>query len=57
VCGAVSTNNALAFPGIFRGALDAGARQITEKMVAAPVVSDDLALYGEAVAFAADTFV
>ena len=25
-------NNVLAFPGVFRGALDAGARRITEKM-------------------------
>ena len=25
-------NNLLAFPGVFRGALDAGAREITEKM-------------------------
>jgi malate dehydrogenase (oxaloacetate-decarboxylating) len=25
-------NNVLAFPGIFRGALDSGARQITEEM-------------------------
>jgi malate dehydrogenase (oxaloacetate-decarboxylating) len=43
-------NNVLAFPGIFRGALDVGARQITEKMMVAAaeaifsVVSDDLAL-------------
>ncbi|KZS85732.1 NAD(P)-dependent malic enzyme [Mycobacterium persicum] len=43
-------NNVLAFPGVFRGALDAGARQITEKMMVAAaeaiysVVSDDLAL-------------
>ena len=43
-------NNVLAFPGIFRGALDAGARQITEKMMIAAseaifsVVSADLAL-------------
>jgi malate dehydrogenase (oxaloacetate-decarboxylating) len=43
-------NNVLAFPGIFRGALDAGARRITEKMMIAAaeaifsVVSDDLAL-------------
>jgi malate dehydrogenase (oxaloacetate-decarboxylating) len=42
-------NNVLAFPGVFRGALDAGARQITERvMVAAAeaifaVASDDLA--------------
>ncbi|BBX62874.1 putative malate dehydrogenase [Mycobacterium saskatchewanense] len=42
-------NNVLAFPGVFRGALDVGARRITEKMmvVAAEaifsVVSDDLA--------------
>jgi len=42
-------NNVLAFPGLFRGALDAGARRITEKMMAAAatailsVVSDDLA--------------
>lgn len=43
-------NNVLAFPGVFRGALDAGARRITEKMKVAAaeaivsVVSDDLAL-------------
>lgn len=43
-------NNVLAFPGVFRGALDAGARQINEKMMVAAaeaiysVVSDDLAL-------------
>ncbi|MCV7196013.1 NAD(P)-dependent malic enzyme [Mycobacterium angelicum] len=43
-------NNVLAFPGVFRGALDAGARQITEKMMVAAaeaiysVASDDLAL-------------
>lgn len=43
-------NNVLAFPGVFRGALDAGARQITEKMMVAAaeaifsVVSDELAL-------------
>jgi len=43
-------NNVLAFPGMFRGALDAGARQITEKMMLAAaeaifsVVSEDLAL-------------
>jgi malate dehydrogenase (oxaloacetate-decarboxylating) len=42
-------NNVLAFPGVFRGALDAGARKITEKMKIAAaeaivaVVSDDLA--------------
>ncbi|UXA05632.1 NADP-dependent malic enzyme [Mycobacterium sp. SMC-2] len=42
-------NNVLAFPGVFRGALDAGARRITEKMKVAAaeaifsVVSDDLA--------------
>jgi malate dehydrogenase (oxaloacetate-decarboxylating) len=42
-------NNVLAFPGVFRGALDAGARRITEKMMVAAaeavfaVVSDDLA--------------
>ncbi|HEY0637013.1 MAG TPA: NADP-dependent malic enzyme [Pseudonocardiaceae bacterium] len=42
-------NNVLAFPGIFRGALDAGARRITEgmKLAAADaiysVVADDLA--------------
>jgi malate dehydrogenase (oxaloacetate-decarboxylating) len=41
-------NNVLAFPGLFRGALDAGARRITEKMMVAAatailsVVSDDL---------------
>jgi malate dehydrogenase (oxaloacetate-decarboxylating) len=43
-------NNVLAFPGVFRGALDAGARRITEKMKVAAaeaifaVVSDDLAV-------------
>jgi len=43
-------NNVLAFPGVFRGALDAGARHISEKMMVAAaeaifsVVSDDLAL-------------
>ncbi len=43
-------NNVLAFPGLFRGALDAGARRITERMKVAAaeaifsVVSDDLAL-------------
>ncbi|WAC92883.1 NADP-dependent malic enzyme [Mycobacterium sp. Aquia_213] len=42
-------NNVLAFPGVFRGALDAGARRITEKMMVAAaeaifsVVSDGLA--------------
>ena len=42
-------NNVLAFPGVFRGALDAGARRITEKMKVAAaeaifsVVGDDLA--------------
>ncbi len=42
-------NNVLAFPGVFRGALDAGARRITEKMIVAAaeaifaVVGDDLA--------------
>jgi len=42
-------NNLLAFPGVFRGALDAGARRITEKMMVAAaqaifsVVGDDLA--------------
>ncbi|HEU4361138.1 MAG TPA: NADP-dependent malic enzyme [Mycobacterium sp.] len=42
-------NNVLAFPGVFRGALDAGARRITESMKLAAaeaifsVVSDDLA--------------
>jgi malate dehydrogenase (oxaloacetate-decarboxylating) len=41
-------NNVLAFPGVFRGALDVGARRITEKMMVAAaeaifsVVSDDL---------------
>lgn len=41
-------NNVLAFPGVFRGALDAGARRITQKMMVAAaeaifaVVSDDL---------------
>ena len=43
-------NNVLAFPGVFRGALDVGARRITEKMMVAAaeaifaVVSDDLAV-------------
>jgi len=43
-------NNALAFPGVFRGALDAGARRITDTMMVAAaeaifsVVSDDLAV-------------
>ncbi len=42
-------NNVLAFPGLFRGALDAGARRITQQMKVAAaeaifsVVSDDLA--------------
>jgi malate dehydrogenase (oxaloacetate-decarboxylating) len=42
-------NNVLAFPGVFRGALDSGARRITETMMVAAaeaifsVVSDDLA--------------
>ena len=42
-------NNVLAFPGVFRGALDAGARRITETMKLAAaeaifaVVGDDLA--------------
>jgi malate dehydrogenase (oxaloacetate-decarboxylating) len=42
-------NNVLAFPGVFRGALDAGARRITEKMMLAAaeaifsVASEDLA--------------
>jgi malate dehydrogenase (oxaloacetate-decarboxylating) len=42
-------NNVLAFPGVFRGALDFGARRITEKMkvaaaeAIAAVVADDLA--------------
>src|ERR1700722_1732765 len=42
-------NNVLAFPGLFRGALDAGARRITQNMKVAAaeaifsVVSDDLA--------------
>ncbi len=42
-------NNVLAFPGVFRGALDAGARRITEAMKVAAaeaifsVVGDDLA--------------
>jgi len=42
-------NNVLAFPGVFRGALDAGARRITEKMKLAAaeaifsVVGDELA--------------
>ncbi|MBU8818329.1 NAD(P)-dependent malic enzyme [Mycolicibacterium goodii] len=43
-------NNVLAFPGVFRGALDAGARRITEEMKVAAahaifsVVGDDLAV-------------
>jgi len=43
-------NNVLAFPGVFRGALEAGARKITDKMKVAAaeaivsVVADDLAL-------------
>ncbi|WP_261880146.1 NAD(P)-dependent malic enzyme [Mycobacterium marinum] len=43
-------NNVLAFPGVFRGALDAGARRITQRMMVAAaeaifsVVSDDLAV-------------
>jgi malate dehydrogenase (oxaloacetate-decarboxylating) len=43
-------NNVLAFPGVFRGALDAGARRITERMKVAAaeaifsVVGDDLAV-------------
>ena len=43
-------NNVLAFPGIFRGALDIGARRITEKMMVAAaeaiysVASEDLAI-------------
>jgi malate dehydrogenase (oxaloacetate-decarboxylating) len=43
-------NNVLAFPGVFRGALDAGARRITEAMKVAAaeaifsVVRDDLAV-------------
>lgn len=43
-------NNVLAFPGVFRGALDAGAKQITENMkvaaaraIAATVSEDELA--------------
>jgi malate dehydrogenase (oxaloacetate-decarboxylating) len=43
-------NNVLAFPGVFRGALEAGARRITDTMMMAAaeaivsVVADDLAL-------------
>ncbi|OZM73719.1 NAD-dependent malic enzyme [Amycolatopsis antarctica] len=43
-------NNVLAFPGVFRGALDAGARAITEKMklaaadAIAAVAADDLSV-------------
>ena len=35
-------NNVLAFPGIFRGAIDAGARSITEemKLAAATAIAD-----------------
>jgi malate dehydrogenase (oxaloacetate-decarboxylating) len=35
-------NNVLAFPGVFRGAIDAGARSITEemKLVAAAAIAD-----------------
>ncbi len=38
-------NNVLAFPGIFRGALDAGATQITEpmKLAAARAIADMVA--------------
>ena len=38
-------NNVLAFPGIFRGALDAGARDITEnmKLAAAEAIADSVA--------------
>jgi len=43
-------NNVLAFPGVFRGALDAGARRITENMkvaaaraIASTVEPDELA--------------
>jgi malate dehydrogenase (oxaloacetate-decarboxylating) len=42
-------NNVLAFPGVFRGALDAGARKITQRMMVSAaeaifsVVGDDLA--------------
>ncbi|MEG1849376.1 MAG: malic enzyme-like NAD(P)-binding protein, partial [Oscillospiraceae bacterium] len=32
-------NNSLAFPGLFRGALDAGAKQITEEMKIAAVLA------------------
>lgn len=32
-------NNVLAFPGIFRGALDAGATRITPEMKVAPAVT------------------
>ena len=32
-------NNVLAFPGVFRGALDVGARRITEKMMVAAAVA------------------
>ena len=45
-------NNVLAFPGVFRGALDAGARRITERMKIAAadaifaVAQDDLARTG-----------
>ena len=41
-------NNVLAFPGVFKGALDAGARRITERMKVAAadailsVVADEL---------------
>ena len=37
-------NNVLAFPGIFRGALDAGARDITEnmKLAAAAAIADSV---------------
>lgn len=43
-------NNVLAFPGVFKGALDAGARRITESMKIAAadaifsVVADDLSV-------------
>ena len=32
-------NNVLAFPGIFRGALDSGAKQITDKMQIAAAIA------------------
>jgi malate dehydrogenase (oxaloacetate-decarboxylating) len=40
-------NNVLAFPGVFRGALDAGARRITEKMKVAAAEAINSVVVGE----------